>query len=86
MHCKKLLGTLSEYVDGELDPALCAELERHMAECRDCQIMVDTLRKTIILYRTAGHRPVPEDVKARLYAVLSLERTGKSSPDVKNAS
>jgi len=72
VHCKNLLGSLSEYVDGELDPALCAEIERHLAECEDCRIMVDTLRKTIILYRMAGHRPVPEEVKARLYAVLQL--------------
>ena len=75
MHCSNQLGSLSEYVDGDLDPMLCNELERHMAECRNCRVMVDTLRKTIILYRVAGHRPVPDEVRARLYAVLSLERT-----------
>jgi anti-sigma factor RsiW len=78
------LGSLSEYVDGELDPALCAEIERHMAECENCQIMVDTLRKTIILYRAAGHRPVPEEVKARLYAVLRMERATKRPLEVED--
>jgi anti-sigma factor RsiW len=71
-HCKDQLGMLSEYVDGELDDELCAEIERHMAECGNCRVMVDSLRKTIILYRTHGHQEVPEDAKARLYAVLQL--------------
>jgi len=74
VHCKEMLGTLSDYIDGELDPALCAEIERHMVECGDCRIMLDTLRQTVILYRTHGHQPVPEDVKARLYALLPMTK------------
>jgi anti-sigma factor RsiW len=72
--CKDTLGALSDYVDGELDERLCAEIERHMAECGDCRIVVDTLRKTIMLYRAYGHEEVPADAKERLYAVLGLER------------
>ena len=37
IECKEHLGCLSDYVDGELDPELCAELERHMADCGDCR-------------------------------------------------
>ena len=70
--CRDNLGILSEYLDGELGPELCDEIERHMAECGNCRVMVDTLRKTIILYRDYGHQPLPEDAKARLYAVLNL--------------
>jgi len=66
---------LSDYLDGELDEQLCAEIERHMAECGNCQMMVDTLRKTVMLYRAYGHEEVPEDAKERLYAVLGLERS-----------
>lgn len=71
-HCSDMLGCLSDYLDGELDPSVCEEIERHMAECGNCRIMVDTLRKTIILYREHGHEPVPDDAKERLYAVLHL--------------
>ncbi len=72
--CRALLGVLSEYVDGEVDDSLCAEIERHLAECGNCRIMVDTLRKTIVLYRAYGHEEVPADAKERLYAVLNLPR------------
>lgn len=73
MLCKDMSAALSDYLDGELDEQLCAEIERHMAECGNCRIMVDTLRKTIVLYRTHGHEEVPSDAKQRLYAVLQLE-------------
>jgi anti-sigma factor RsiW len=72
--CRDTLEILSEYIDGDLDPGLCAEIEQHMAECGNCRIMVDTLRKTVILYRDYGHEEVPADAKDRLYAVLNLQR------------
>lgn len=71
--CQELLGELSDYVDGELEAALCAELEAHLAGCPDCRVMVDTLRKTIVLYRRQARADLPSDVQARLYKVLKLE-------------
>lgn len=78
-HCRDQLDALSDYLDGDLDPELCAEIEKHMAECGNCRIMIDTLRKTIVLYRNLGHQDVPEDAKDRLYAVLHLERPPKDA-------
>lgn len=73
-HCDQLMESLSEYVDGALDPALCAELERHLCECDDCQIVFNTMKKTIELYRkVAPAGDVPDDVRSRLYARLDLE-------------
>jgi anti-sigma factor (TIGR02949 family) len=75
--CGEMLGALSDYLDGELEARLCAEIEAHMAGCPDCKIMVDTLRKTVVLYRTRGQAEVPDDVRSRLYAVLDLEALAK---------
>ncbi len=75
--CGEMLGALSDYLDGELEARLCAEIEAHMAGCPDCKIMVDTLRKTVVLYRTRGQAEVPDDVRSRLYAVLVLEALAK---------
>ncbi len=72
--CRENLGLLSDYLDGELSDELCAEIERHVAECGNCRIVVDTLRKTILLYRAYGHEEVPDDAKARLYTVLEIEQ------------
>jgi anti-sigma factor RsiW len=67
-----MLGNLSDYIDGELEAELCAEIEQHVAECENCSIVVDTLRRTVTLYHEHGHEPLPEDVKDRLLAALNL--------------
>jgi anti-sigma factor RsiW len=71
--CRELLGQLSDYIDGELEAALCAELEAHLSECTNCQVMVDTLQKTVTLYHTQGCPDLPPDVQTRLYTVLNLD-------------
>ncbi len=74
-HCKDLLGSLSEYVDGALQAELCAEIERHLAECDNCRIVVNTLRKTVELYKETGQEgeSLPKDVRQRLFYRLNLE-------------
>ena len=47
--CRRMLGELSKYLDGEASEELCAEIEQHMANCEDCRIVVDTLGKTVLL-------------------------------------
>ena len=71
--CQELLGQLSDYIDGELEAALCAELEAHLAECPNCRVMVDTVRKTITLYRSQAPSELPVEVQERLFKVLELD-------------
>ncbi len=70
--CNELFAQLSDYIDGDLEAAVCAELEAHLAGCADCRVMVDTVRKTIYLYRTGAPHELPPDVQERLYRVLRL--------------
>ncbi len=72
--CHDLLGELSEYLDGEASAEVCAEIERHMAGCNQCRVVVDTLRKTISLYRTLPQPEFPAAARERLYKVLNLEK------------
>ena len=73
-NCKKLLGSLSEYVDGELDQEFCSELEQHLEDCEDCRIVVDTLRKTVNLYHiTAQDQVISPDIRQRLFKTLNIE-------------
>lgn len=71
--CEVLLASLSDYVDGNLSEALCREIERHMAECPDCRVVVDTLKRTIYLYhQSAASTDMPADVRERLFRRLNL--------------
>ena len=71
--CRNLKAQLSEFIDGELDDAVCQEIQKHLSSCENCRIMVDTLKKTIVLYRDEPVEPVPHDVHERLVKVLELE-------------
>ena len=61
-------------LDGEAEEALCQEIERHMEGCENCRIVVDTLAKTIHLYRERGHTPLPDDARQRLAGRSDEER------------
>jgi predicted anti-sigma-YlaC factor YlaD len=71
--CKHLKSQLSEFLDGELDEAVCREIQEHLANCENCRVMVDTLRKTIVLYQIAPRETVPSKMHARLVEVLDIE-------------
>lgn len=75
--CRGLKGQLSAYLDGELQSALCAEIEQHLRGCENCRVVVDTLNKTITLYRNYGQEQVPPETHARLTHVLRLEMLKK---------
>lgn len=71
-NCKSLLGSLSDYVDGTAQEELCRELERHLANCEDCRIVVDTLKKTVYLYHSNIDTDLPIAVRERLFKRLDL--------------
>jgi len=73
--CKELLKNLNDYIDGELEGMLCAEIDAHLEHCNNCQIVVNTLKKTIHLYQEEGQEvQIPDEVRRRLLARLDLER------------
>lgn len=68
--CGDLLAQICDYIDGELEPTLCAKIEQHLAGCEDCRVLVDTTRKTVILYRHHSQVELPSGVKERLWQAL----------------
>jgi anti-sigma factor (TIGR02949 family) len=73
-NCESLLGSLSEYIDGELSAELCREIEKHLAECDNCRVVVNTTKRTIDLVQTPAEKPgLPDDVRERLFKRLNLD-------------
>ena len=72
-NCKSLLGSLSDYVDGTAQDEFCQELERHLTDCEDCRIVVDTLKKTVYLYQSNTDTTLPLSVRERLFKRLNLD-------------
>ncbi len=71
-NCRDLLDGLSDFLDGEASAELCAEIQRHMAGCKKCRVVVDTLRKTVTLYRQMPQPELSGQARERLYKVLDL--------------
>jgi anti-sigma factor RsiW len=70
MRCEDLLHMLNDYVDGDIDPSLCEGFEHHLEDCDPCQVVVDTIRKTITLYKQEEVYEIPMVFRERLHQVL----------------
>ncbi len=80
MKCKELLKMLNDYVDGDIDPGICEEFQKHLDACEGCRVVVDTTRKTITLYRDEAVHEMPVAFRERLHRVLRENWKAGSSP------
>lgn len=72
--CSTLLGDLSDFIDGNLQAEICAQIEEHMKTCDNCRVVVNTLRKTVELYEHCSDNvELPGEVKERLFAKLEIQ-------------
>jgi anti-sigma factor RsiW len=66
-----VLDQIADYLDEDARADLCRAIEAHLAQCHDCQIEVDTIKKTIVLYQSERRVEVPMHVTERLRMVLT---------------
>lgn len=82
MNCDELLGSLSAYIDGDLGPELCQELEKHLEGCDNCRVVLNTTRRTIDLVQAPLEKPnLPEEVRERLFKRLDLDNYLTPKPE-----
>jgi anti-sigma factor RsiW len=66
--CRRVLASVSAYLDGDLDAPACDSIEAHCGSCPGCADVIAGLRKTVGLCRQAGTTPIPEAVRQRARA------------------
>lgn len=64
--CKEFLQELADYLDATVDAELRAKLERHITECPNCFVILDTTQKTLKVYKGVEPQAIPEEVHVRL--------------------
>jgi anti-sigma factor (TIGR02949 family) len=72
MNCDDLLRRLTEYREGTLDSALCAEIRLHLTTCHPCADVQRDLEDLVRLCGCAEAPRMPEDLRRRI-----LERLGR---------
>jgi len=84
--CKEVFALLSDYLDLELPPEACKEIEAHIADCSPCIEFKESLRKTVDLCRqyrpTEVPAPMGHEAKAQLleaYRRMLAARTSNQS-------
>jgi len=75
--CKDFLRELNDYLDETCDPALRQELKRHINECPNCWVVLDTSKKTLKVYKGMEPQEVPSGVHERLMAAVQKRIAAK---------
>jgi len=69
-NCSKYIQNIADFIDGDIDETLCADIEKHLEECNNCRLMVDTLKQTVVLCRDGKQEKLPPEIEAKLNNVL----------------
>ena len=78
--CPDVLSMYSRHMEGDIQPNTCAEMEAHLASCPRCQGRCDSLRRTLVLCKSAAGPTVP--VATQQMVRVALQRAlMKSEPE-----
>lgn len=70
MTCTEFLALLDDFIDDTVTTALRAEVEQHMNKCGHCEVIFNTTRKTIEIYRSQEIYELPSDLRERLHTAI----------------
>jgi len=70
MTCTDFLSQLTDYFDGQISPELLEEVRAHTASCQHCEVILDTTRKTISVYRNHELYELPTEFQERLHTAI----------------
>ena len=70
MDCRKCQELLNAYLDGELEGAAFAEMERHIERCPDCKAELDRVMKMRALLSELRDVEVPEGEREKFIGAL----------------
>lgn len=79
MTCTEFLQILDDVIDESIAPQTRAEIEVHLRKCGHCEVVLDTTRKTIEIYRCQEIYEVPTEVSERVHSAI-MERCAKAKP------
>lgn len=72
MKCSEVAKHVQEHLDYRLSQAEHRKLKEHLDNCPNCTVYLDSLKKTVRLYRQYPDPKIPNKVRKKLHAVLKL--------------
>lgn len=70
INCEHVWEHISAYIDGDVDPALRAEIEKHLETCEICSAVLDSTRNVVVLVADGRVFELPAGFSDRLHERL----------------
>ena len=71
--CKHVWEHISAYIDGEIDPELRAEIDKHLETCEICSAVLDSTRNIVVLVADDRVFELPAGYSSRLHDRIERE-------------
>ncbi len=72
MTCTEFLAILDDVIDESIAPQTRSEIETHLRKCGHCEVVLDTTRKTIEIYRCHEIYELPAEVSERVHDAIMV--------------
>jgi hypothetical protein len=77
--CDEFFGEFGDYLENQVSPEIRQELELHLSQCRACQVLCDSSRKTVKIVTESSSFELPQSVSDPIIdRVMARLRTGRS--------
>jgi len=73
IHCKNVAQHICENLDEDLNSQKCRRIRKHLEKCPNCAAYLDSLKKTVSLYKRVKNPRLTGKTRLRLQAVLKLK-------------
>lgn len=83
MTCTDFLARLTDFFDGTVPSSLLAEVQRHIAECKHCEVVLDSTTKTINIYRNEELYDFTPELEERLHTTIMTRCYGVEKQTLK---
>ena len=77
--CEEFFAEFGDYLENQVSPEVRQELELHLSQCRACQVLYDSSRKTIKIVTESSSFELPQSVSDPIIdRVMAKLRTDRS--------
>ena len=79
LSCSEVYDHLCDNLDEKLNSESCRQIKAHIADCENCTALLDSLKKTVYLYRHYPTPKLPKKIKKELFAVIRYDNSKTKS-------
>jgi predicted anti-sigma-YlaC factor YlaD len=80
MKCKEAYLRICDNLDADPNSAKCRQVLKHLETCSDCAALLDSVKKTVTLYKSAPSPQVPSATHKRLIKTIDLVWESQAKP------